>query len=141
VFNLDMDVFMNWLRRIDKPLDRAVGGQMASHIAAVLTGWGQIPPAVAIVAGLGLAVMVILLTTTIESVLRAALIAAAIGAEYLARISWAVARAIIKALETADMAVQVLTSAISLRALLRRLGVLRIIHLGLSPKLLPVPVY
>jgi hypothetical protein len=141
VFNLDIDVFMNWLRRIDKPLDRAVGGQMASHIAAVLTGWGQIPPAVAIVAGLGLAVMVILLTTTIESVLRAALIAAAIGAEYLARISWAVAHAIIKALETADMAVQVLTSAISLRALLRRLGVLRIIHLGLSPKLLPVPVY
>jgi hypothetical protein len=132
----------DFLGRMDKqPLDRGVGGHVATLLAAILAGWGQLSPAVAILLGLGLAVVVICCSETISSFLWPVYISAAIATEYFDRISRAAARAFIEALETADRVVQVLISAISFRALLRRFESHRIIHLGIAPRILPTPIF
>jgi hypothetical protein len=129
----------NYYRKIDKPLDQMVGGHLATLVAAILTGWGQLPPAVVILLGLILAGMVIWFSNAIGSLLWAAQIVAANVTQYLARISRAAACAITKAMTAAERAVKNRTSAIALRALVRRFEAVGIIDPNISPIVLPSP--
>jgi hypothetical protein len=134
-------MIMDSLRRMNKQtLDQAVGGHLATLLAAILVGWGQITPAAMIFIGLGLSVVVICFSEVISPFVRAASISAAIATDYVNRLSRAAARVIIEALKTADRVVQILISAMSLRALQRLLESHMIIHIALTPKIIPIPI-
>jgi hypothetical protein len=126
--------------RKKRPLDQILGSQMATLLAAVLTGCGQIPPAVAIILGLGLAVVYIWLTDIANSLVLIARVTTSSIAKYLESISRAAFRAIAKTTAAADKAAKVRISAMALLALVRRFESIGIIDLNIAPKVIPSPI-
>jgi len=80
-----------------EPLDRAVAGHLATFIAAILVGRGQLSPAAAIFLGLGISVVVIWFSEILSSFVWVVSISAAIATDYVNRLSRAAARVIIEA--------------------------------------------
>jgi len=126
--------------RKKQPLDQMLAGQMATLLAAVLTGWGQIPPAVVIILGLGLAVAYICLADVTNSLIVAVRVTTSNIPEYLESISRAAFRAIAKAMAATDKAAEVRTSTMALRALVRRFESMGIIDPNITAKVVPSPI-
>ena len=126
--------------RKKQPLDQMLAGQVATLLAAVLTGWGQIPPAVVIILGLGLAVVYIWLADITNSLILAVRVTTSNIGDYLESICRATFRAIAKAMASADKAAKIRTTAMALRALVRRFESIGVINLNISPKVVPSPI-